>query len=247
LHRVRKLGHTGSVFDISALKKHPLIQSKLEDQSKSQPKEPIMPSGSNLCPLAYSGWDYISVTTMDTMRNSDWQILARQRDAFQTEHQAQQVLAMFEAQRNTPSFGYQINNYRHCLQSATLAYRDGLDEETVVVSLLHDIGFISCPDMHAEFAAALLGAYISEANHWMLLHHPVFQNIHVHGHTDPTFDRHARDRWRGHPHYDWTVEWVARYDQNAMDPDYDCLPLEFFQPMVHRLFERTPSPKELKL
>jgi len=38
-----------------------------------------------------------------------------------------------------------VNNYRHSLQSAIMALRDGLSEEDVVVCLLHDIGF-SPPD-----------------------------------------------------------------------------------------------------
>ena len=206
-----------------------------------------MNRGSQRCPLAHAEWHYINATEMEAMQTQDWQLLEQQRAIFRAEHQAGQVLAMFRAMREAPTFGYQINNYRHCLQSATLALRDGRDEETVVVSLLHDIGFVICPEMHAEFAAALLGAYISEANHWMLLHHPIFQNIHVHGHPDPAFDRHARERWRGHPHFEWTAEWVARYDQNALDPNYDCAPLEFFEPMVYRVFERAPQPKELKL
>ena len=32
------------------------------------------------------------------------------------------------------------------------------------------------------------------------------------------------------------VEFCAKYDQNCFDPAYDTLPLEFFEPMVQRLF-----------
>ena len=31
---------------------------------------------------------------------------------------------------------------------------------------------------------------------------------------------------------------VELYDQSAFDPAYDSAPLEFFEPMVRRLFER---------
>ncbi len=198
-------------------------------------------------PLAHADWAYVSGATMDELTPVDWIVLERQRVIYRAEQQARQVLELFAASRDAPTFGYPINNYRHGLQAATLALRDGQDEETIVVSLLHDIGFVVCPETHAQFAAALLGSYISERNHWMLLRHPLFQNIHVHGHPDSGFDRHACERWRGHPHFEWTAEWVARYDQNALDPDYDCLPLDAFEPLVRRLFARTPQPKPLDI
>ena len=33
-----------------------------------------------------------------------------------------------------------------------------------------------------------------------------------------------------------TAEFCERYDQNCFDPDYESLPLEFFEPMVRRVF-----------
>ena len=36
--------------------------------------------------------------------------------------------------------GFPIDRLTHCLQTATLAHRDGRDEEYVVCALLHDIG-----------------------------------------------------------------------------------------------------------
>lgn len=198
-------------------------------------------------PLAHADWAYVSGVIMDELTPADWAVLERQRLIYRADQQARQILELFAASRDAPTFGYPINNYRHGLQAATLALRDGHDEETVVVSLLHDIGFVVCPETHAQFAAALLGPYISERNHWMLLRHPLFQNIHVHGHPDPAFDRHAREQWRDHPHFAWTAEWVARYDQNALDPDYDCLPLDAFEPLVRRLFARPPQPRTLDI
>ena len=51
-------------------------------------------------------------------------------------------------------------------------------------------------------------------------------------------DRDAREAFRGHPHFEACAEFCAQYDQTAFDPAYDHAPLEFFAPMVHRLFER---------
>ena len=47
---------------------------------------------------------------------------------------------------------------------------------------------------------------------------------------------HARERYRGHPWLDACAEFCERYDQNCFDPDYEPLPLEFFEPMVRRVF-----------
>ncbi|MCY3706431.1 MAG: phosphohydrolase, partial [Gammaproteobacteria bacterium] len=36
------------------------------------------------------------------------------------------------------------------------------------------------------------------------------------------------------------VDFCHRWDQCAFDPDYDTLPLEFFEPMVRGVFAREP-------
>ncbi|MCP5367999.1 MAG: HD domain-containing protein [Hyphomicrobiales bacterium] len=130
--------------------------------------------------------------------------------------------------------GYRINRYRHCLQSATRAHRDGADEEMVVAALLHDIGDIIAPYNHGELAAALLKPYVSDRVHWIVAHHGIFQGYYYNHHLGG--DRHARDRYKGHPWYDDCAYFCHAYDQNAFDPDYDTEPLEFFEPMVRRLF-----------
>jgi predicted HD phosphohydrolase len=62
----------------------------------------------------------------------------------------------------------------------------------------------------------------------------LFQGYYYFHHYDG--DRHARDRFKDHPHYDACVRFCERWDQRAFDPDYDTLPLETFEPMVRRLF-----------
>jgi predicted HD phosphohydrolase len=181
-------------------------------------------------------WRYVSRVAMGDLTAEDWRTLDAQRETYRRELQAKQVVRLLRDQKDDPSFGYPINNYGHCLQSATLALRAGEDEETVVVALLHDIGFDACPQLHGAFAAALLGKYVDERHVWMLQHHQVFQDHHIGEHYDASIDRNARERWRGHPHFEWTATFVARYDQAAMDPVYDNLPLEHFEPMVRRVF-----------
>ena len=52
-------------------------------------------------------------------------------------------------------------------------------------------------------------------------------------------DRNARDRYRDHPWFDDCAEFCELYDQNCFDPDFGSLPLEFFEPMVRRVFTET--------
>lgn len=200
---------------------------------------PIAAPDLALCsPLLDPSWAFVAKVAMEDFSAEDWALMNRQRAPYLRDQQARQVLRMLACSEHDPSFGYMVNNYRHSLQSATMALRDGLDEEDVVVCLLHDIGFIACPSTHGEFAAALLGPYVSERNHWMLQRHAIFQQIH-----SPTLacvDPHARERWRGHPHFEWAATFVERYDQAASDPHYDCAPLALFEPMVQRIFARAP-------
>ncbi len=188
--------------------------------------------------LADPQWRYIEKMSLQDFSVADWQQLEQQRKAYLAQQQAAQAMRLLSASEHDTSFGYMVNNYRHSLQSATMVLRDGLPEEDVVVALLHDVGFTTCPLLHGDFAACLLGAYISDRNYWMLQHHGTFQNLHAP--NLPGVDPHERERWRGHPHFDWTAEFVARYDQAACDPGYTCEPLETFVPMVRSIFSRLP-------
>ena len=189
-------------------------------------------------PLAEPQWQYIEKISLEDFSFDDWRQLERQRAAYLAQQQAAQALRLLSACEHDTSFGYMVNNYRHSLQSASMVLRDGLSEEDVVVALLHDVGFTTCPMLHGDFAACLMGAYVSDRNHWMLQHHATFQNLH--SPNLPGIDPHERERWRGHPYFDWTAEFVARYDQAACDPQYSCEPLETFVPMVRNIFSRPP-------
>lgn len=185
-------------------------------------------------PLLRRQWSYVAPVTLDDFSAADWALLDRQRRPYLAEERARQGLDMLAAQASAPTFGYQINNYQHCLQTATMVWRDGLDEETIVLSLFHDLGFITNNETHGEFAAALLRPYVSEKNRWMVERHMYFQAIHCAAH--PAIDPNVRERWRGHPHFEYTAQWVARYDAISIDPAYQSAPLETFAPMVHRVF-----------
>jgi len=141
--------------------------------------------------------------------------------------------------------GYQIDRFEHSLQSATLAHRDGQDEEMVVAALLHDIGDELAPLNHGEFAASILKPYVSERIYWIVKYHPLFQS-HYFG-AQIGVDPDARDIFKDHIWYQDCIDFCNKYDQVAFDPDYKNEPLEFFEPMVRRLFARPPFHWDLKV
>ena len=132
--------------------------------------------------------------------------------------------------------GYKITRLEHSLQSATRAFRDGRDEDYVVMALLHDIGDGIAPMNHSAVAGAVLRPYVSEKLYWIVQHHGLFQMYYYAHHLG--LDRNAREQFKDNPHYADTVEFCEKYDQNCFDPDYDNLPLEYFEPMIRNVFSR---------
>ncbi|MBU0901074.1 MAG: HD domain-containing protein [Gammaproteobacteria bacterium] len=130
--------------------------------------------------------------------------------------------------------GFPIDRLSHSLQTATLAYRDGRDEEYVVCALLHDIGDTLGSYNHPDIAAAMLKPFVSADNHWMVEKHGVFQGYYFFHHLG--MDRHLREQFKDHPQYQATIDFCAKYDAAAFDPDGEVLPLEFFAPMLCRIF-----------
>jgi predicted HD phosphohydrolase len=131
--------------------------------------------------------------------------------------------------------GFAVDRLEHSLQTATRAHRDGRDEEYVVCALMHDIGDILMPANHAELGATILKPYISEANHWMMDKHGVFQGYYFFHYLG--LDRDMREQFRGHPHFEYCAQFCHLYDQNSFDPAYDSMPLEAFEPMLRRVVE----------
>lgn len=131
--------------------------------------------------------------------------------------------------------GFPVDRLTHCLQTATRAHRDGKGEDYVVMALLHDIGDTLGAYNHPDIAAAILKPFVSEDLHWIVQNHGIFQGYNFFHHLG--LDRNMRDQFQGHPYYEAAVEFIEKYDCPAFDPDYDTLPLEFFEPMVMRLFE----------
>jgi predicted HD phosphohydrolase len=211
--------------------RHPKARNLLRTPMPSKP--PLL---SAPIPLANPDWKYVRKREIDQYRAADWEIWHRQRTAYYQDHMVDQILRMLACQKHDLGYIYTVNNYYHCLQTATRMLRAGLSDEDVVVGLLHDVGFITCNETHGEFAAALLRPYISERNYWMLTRHAIFQQYHFH--ELEGCNRHERDQWQGHPYFAWTAEFVDQYDQRTISFDEEILPIEAFEPAVRRVFAK---------
>jgi len=130
--------------------------------------------------------------------------------------------------------GYAVDRLTHSLQTATRAQRDDRDDEYVVCALLHDIGDTLACTNHADLAASILQPFVSEKNLWIVKQHAIFQGYYFFHHLG--LDRDMRDRFRDHEWFRDCAEFCEKYDQNSFDPEYDTLPLEAFEPMVHQVF-----------
>jgi len=179
----------------------------------------------------------VSFTAMDHASRADYDLVF-DHDAKNIANQADRVLGWLKMMDGDSP--YQISRLDHCLQTATRAEQDGADEETIVCALLHDIGDVISPANHSQVAAALLRPYVSEKNYWIVLNHGLFQGYYWMHYYDQ--DRHSRDKLIGHPHYQACVDFCARWDQVSFDPQFESRSLEYFVPMIDRLFAREPGP-----
>lgn len=171
-------------------------------------------------------------THMQDGTEQDWAIIAGDFQAY-ARHLPDRVLAHLRL-LDGDFGGFPVDRLTHSLQTASLAWRDGRDEEYVVCALLHDIGDTLGSYNHPDIAAAILKPFVSPENLWMVEKHGVFQGYYFFHHLG--MDRHLREQFEGHPQYQQTIEFCARYDAAAFDPGYQSLPLSFFEPMLRRVF-----------
>ena len=130
--------------------------------------------------------------------------------------------------------GFPIDRLQHSLQTATRAHRGGESEDYVVMALLHDIGDTLGTLNHPDIAAAIVKPFVDEKLLWMCEHHGIFQGYYFFHYLG--MDRDMREQFRGHPHFEDTARFCELYDQTAFDEAYETAPLDFFEPMVRRVF-----------
>jgi predicted HD phosphohydrolase len=178
----------------------------------------------------------VSYRRMKDGTEEDYTLIEENSEAFKL-HTAERLLRYVDTLlEGIP--GDQVDCREHSLQTASRAFRDDADEETVVAALLHDIGIAFAPDSHDRLAAEILRPYVGWETCWLVQHHGIFQGYYYFHHVGK--DREAREKYRGHPAFERTAAFCEKWDQAAFDPDYDTMPLTAFEPMVQRIFARDP-------
>jgi predicted HD phosphohydrolase len=190
----------------------------------------------------HSAGDQAKFTAMTEGTKEDWTIIAGHAKEF-NKGLAARVLKHLELLDGDYG-GFPVDRLEHSLQTATRAHRDGRDEEYVVCALLHDIGDTLGSHNHPDVAAAILKPFVSEANLFMVANHGAFQGYYFFEYLG--LDKNLRETFKDSPHYEYTAQFCHLYDQAAFDPDYDSEPLEFFRPMVERVFAHPVNSMYLK-
>jgi predicted HD phosphohydrolase len=173
-----------------------------------------------------------SFTSIETSTAEDWQLIAKEFGSF-ARALPDRILSHLKLLEGDFG-GFPVDRLTHCLQTATRAERGGEDEEYIVCALLHDIGDTLGTWNHPDVAAALLKPFVSEANHWMVGHHGIFQGYYFFHHLG--MDRDLREQFRASPHYTRTERFCAIYDSPAFDGAAETRPLAHFEPMLRRVF-----------
>ena len=177
----------------------------------------------------------VSFTAMKDGTADDYEMLRQLEEPFH-KATADRLLKALAEQEDETLEGYKISRLAHGLQSATRAWRDGADVDWVVAALLHDIGDGLAPQNHDEYAAAIIRPFMREEVVWTVQHHGTFQMLYYGHHYG--WDRNARDKYKGETYYDSCAQFCESWDQSSFDPDYETLPLSFFEPMVRAVFAR---------
>ena len=176
----------------------------------------------------------VNFTRMEDGTREEYEFLDRMEDEYK-EGLPERILESLRKLEQSFS-GYKINRLEHSLQGATRAFRAGEADEMIIAVLLHDIGDDLAPYSHSEMAAAILRPFVSEKTYWIIKHHGVFQMYYYAHHCGG--DRNAREMFKDNPWYQDAIDFCHNYDQNCFDPDYDSEPLEFFDPILQRVFSQ---------
>ncbi|MFN0122207.1 MAG: HD domain-containing protein [Blastocatellia bacterium] len=170
--------------------------------------------------------------SMDQSTAADWAIIGQEFRPYAAAL-PDRIIAHLELLRGDCG-GFAVDRLQHSLLTATLAHRDGRDEEYVVCALLHDIGDTLGSWNHPDIAAAIVKPFVAPENHWMVEKHGIFQGYYFFEHLG--LDRHMREQFRGHEWFARTAEFCEKYDGPAFNPNLEFLPLDAFVPMMRRVF-----------
>jgi predicted HD phosphohydrolase len=174
-------------------------------------------------------------TRMDEGRVEEWMVIGEEVSKRQAAMPViiKSMLVRLEEQVD----GFAVNQLVHGLQTATRALRDGASEEMIVAALCHDIGKVISVENHPAIAAEILKPYVSHETYEIVRTHQDFQGRHYYALLGK--DPESRSQYSGQPWYEMATRFTDEWDQTSFDPDYETLPLSYFEPMIERVFART--------
>ena len=171
-------------------------------------------------------------TRMDQGKVEDWMVIAQA--VAQRQSAMPQVIRKMLGQLEEQVDGFTVNQLEHSLQTATRAVRAGATEELIVAALCHDIGKVISIENHPAIAAEILKPYVSQETYEIVRTHQDFQGRHYYALLGK--DPEAREQYTGQPWFEMACQFTDEWDQTAFSPDYDTLPLSYFEPMIDRVF-----------
>lgn len=174
--------------------------------------------------------------SLSTATREDHDRMGVEYDALVIQKTGENLFQLLHAQEHL-YLGAYVTLMEHNVQTASRALRAGEDDETVFVSLFHDVFEHLAVKSHGEVIAAMLAPYISPKWQWALAHHEIFQGKYYFDKFEG-LDPDQRDMFTDNPFYNWTATWCEKYDQASFDPDYESLPLSSFEPIVERILQR---------
>src|SRR6267154_4592409 len=174
----------------------------------------------------------MSFTRMDEGKIEDWMVI---RDSVSERQSTMpQIIRGMLHKLEEQVDGFAVNQLEHSLQTATRAVRAGASEELIIAALCHDIGKVISWENHPAIAAEILKPYVSSETYEIVRAHQEFQGRHYYGLLGK--DPEARREFQDQPWFQAAQQFADEWDQTAFDPDYDSLPLSYFEPMIDRIF-----------
>jgi len=174
----------------------------------------------------------MSFSRMDQGVAEDWMTIGREVALRQARMPG--IIKSMLLQLEDQIDGFAVNQLQHSLQTATRAYREGASEELIVSALCHDIGKVISVANHPAIAAEILRPYVSRETYEIVRTHQDFQGRHYYALLGKDPD--ARRQYAAESWYPLACRFTDEWDQTSFDPDYDTLPLSFFEPMIDRVF-----------
>ncbi len=185
----------------------------------------------------------VSFTQMKDGSKADYDLLHRLEKPYIAGTASRLLRELSSLERQSLS-GYRINRLEHALQSATRAWHDHAEIDWIVAALLHDIGDGLAPQNHDRFAAEILRPFVREEVTWVIAHHGIFQLVYYAHHFEG-WNPLEREKYRDSPYYQSCIDFCERWDQSSFDPEYGNKPLDFFAPMVEKVFSRKAFAREV--